>query len=241
MSYSYSKVKTFKDCPYKYYLKYIKNLKPRPSVDPSSPLFLGTACHTGIETRSVEKAIEEYKSNYKFINPLHEAEMVKLRKVLEKAIVQIPEGEYEYKIADEDGFVGYIDCLVPVGEDTYDILDFKYSNNQSKYKRSGQIHIYKYYFEKLTGKKIRNIYYVFIPKLRNPDDEVPDIDMVPIKYNPQQITMFQMSKEEMDKATVFEKCPNHYCSSCDYCRFCSSNGEDMTGLITEPEQVSLFG
>ena len=53
--------------------------------------------------------------------------------------------------------------------------------------------------------------------------------------------MFQMSKEEMDKATVFEKCPNHYCSSCDYCRFCSSNGEDMTGLITEPEQVSLFG
>lgn len=241
MSYSYSKVKTFKECPYKYYLKYVKNIKAKPSLDPSSPLFLGTACHTGIETRSVEKAIEDYKSNYNYINPLHEAEMIKLRKVLEKAIKQIPEGEYEYKLSDEDGFVGFIDCLVPVSDGVYDILDFKYSNNQSKYKKSGQVHIYKYYFEKLTGKKIRNIYYVFIPKLRTPDDEVPDITMLPVRYNPQQIEMFKISKEEMDKATAFEKCPNQYCKSCDYFRYCGSNGEDCTGLIMEPEEVSLFG
>lgn len=84
MSYSYSKVKTFKECPYKYYLKYMKNIKAKPSLDPSSPLFLGTACHTGIETRSIEKAIEDYKSNYNYINPLHEAEMIKLRKSLRK-------------------------------------------------------------------------------------------------------------------------------------------------------------
>lgn len=241
MSYSYSKVKTFKECPYKYYLKYMKNIKAKPSLDPSSPLFLGTACHTGIETRSIEKAIEDYRSNYNYINPLHEAEMIKLRKVLEKAIKQIPEGEYEYKLSDEDGFVGFIDCLVPVSDGVYDILDFKYSNNQSKYKKSGQVHIYKYYFEKLTGKKIRNIYYVFIPKLRTPDDEVPDITMLPVRYNPQQIEMFKISKEEMDKATAFEKCPNQYCKSCDYFRYCGSNGEDCTGLIMEPEEVSLFG
>ena len=242
MSFSYSSVRTFSECPYKYKLKYIDKLKPKKSIDPSSPLYLGTACHTGIETRSIEKAIEEYKSNFTYLNPLHEMEIYKLSKVLEVAIKEIPEGDYEYKLEGPDGFVGYIDELVPVGDGIYDILDFKYSNNVSKYKKSGQIHIYQYYFEKLTGKSIRNISYAFISKLKNPDD-TPSVKIVTIPYNQHHVDIFFFNKEKMDGAKEYEKKPSDYCRNCDYYRYCVSNGQDTAGLEVkeEVEQVSLFG
>ena len=50
-------------------------------------------------------------------------------------------------------------------DNLFDLYDFKYSNNVSGYKQSGQLHEYKYFFEKNNpGKKIRNMFFVFIPK-----------------------------------------------------------------------------
>jgi len=270
MSFSYSKVDTFHQCPYKYKLRYIDKLEPIPDTSPENALFEGTAVHEGIEKRSIDAAMESYKSHYTELTEANEVEMLKIKTILKTAIEQIPEGEYEYKLLDESGFVGYIDCLVKNDDGTYDILDFKYSNNFSGYTKSAQIHVYRYFFEKLTGNKVRDIYYVFIPKYKNkltegmtPEDVTKlkediiqdlsskDIIFQKIDYDKQQIGWFFGRKTLMEKAKVFEKKYTTMCNWCDYKEYCSTNGKDTSKLvIKEPvetiiekpivEQVSLF-
>ena len=63
-------------------------------------------------------------------------------------------------------FIGFIDLLVKVGENTYDLYDFKYSNNVSHYMESPQLHLYKYFYEKQhPGHKIRKLFFLFVPKV----------------------------------------------------------------------------
>ena len=56
-----------------------------------------------------------------------------------------------------------MDLIIHNQDGTVDVVDFKYSNNVENYIKSKQIHLYKYYLEKL-GFKVRNIGYLFIPK-----------------------------------------------------------------------------
>lgn len=53
--------------------------------------------------------------------------------------------------------------MIHNSDNTVDVIDFKYSNNIDNYVNSKQIHLYKYYLEKL-GFKVRNLGYLFIPK-----------------------------------------------------------------------------
>lgn len=260
MSFSHSKVDCYLTCKYKYKLRYIDKLKTRPNRDYNNPMLLGLACHTGIEKRSIEEALNSYKSNYLFITRDHEIEMLKLTETLKKAIEQIPEGEYEKCLSGEDGFIGYIDCLVPVGENEYDLLDFKYSNNVSKYRKSSQVHVYKYYFEQLTEGKIRNIYYVMIPKYTNKDSKRlsdqalkeditgyfknNDIRFEKIEYDPDQVKSFLESRDLMFNETSYDKCPSDKCTWCEYFKYCKSDGADTSELEPKKEEkiepVSLF-
>lgn len=248
--FSYSKINCWNTCPYKYKLTYLDKLKPKPDLRANNPLFIGTATHEGIETGSVEKAVESYKSNYSEITRLNEIEILKLETVLPKAIKDIPRGEYETKVVYKDGFIGYIDCLVPVSEGVYDLLDFKTTNNIGGYKRSGQVHIYKYYYEKVTGNKIRDLYYVFIPKymdslnesLSNEDIKEKlieyfnskEIHFEKIEYDSKQVGYFFARKALMEKAKDFPKRPSQSCSYCDYKKYCLTNGADTSELL-EPE------
>lgn len=52
-------------------------------------------------------------------------------------------------------------------KDTFDLYDFKYSNNAKNYAVSGQLHEYKYWYE-LThpGHRIRNMYFLIVPKAK---------------------------------------------------------------------------
>lgn len=254
--FSYSKVNCFNSCPYKYKIKYIDKLKPIPDLSPNNALYIGTAAHTGIETRSVEKAIESYKSNYPEITNEHQLEILKLETILPKAIRDIPEGEYEHRISSDDGFVGYIDCLVPVPgeENTYDLLDFKCSNNISKYRKSGQVHVYKYYYESITGNKIRDLYYVFIPKSTEVllegmslDDEEKlkskiveslskeEIIFEKIPFDRKQVNWFFARKTLMDKAKSYEKHVSQLCQWCEFKKYCLTNGEDRSELMEEKD------
>ena len=72
MSFSHSKVETHHTCPYKYKLRYVDKLEPKPDLRPSNALYIGTAVHEGIEHRSIEKAFESYKSNYPEISKENE-------------------------------------------------------------------------------------------------------------------------------------------------------------------------
>ena len=244
MKVSYSLINTWNTCPFLYKLKYIDRLEPKDDLRPDNPLFVGTACHEGIEHRDVEKAIESYKSHFEEITPAHEVEIEKLKTILPKAIEQIPECEYyEYKLDIPDEFVGYIDGLVKVDEGLYDILDFKTSNNVGSYKNSPQVHIYKYFFERTTENKIRDLYYVFIPKstiklnenLSNvqeitEDLKTKDIHFEKVEYDKQQINYFFARKSLLEKSTNFQKRYSQKCSWCPFKNFCKSNGADRSEL-----------
>ena len=101
---SHSRIECFESCPYRYDLRYNKEVKTIPPDNADNALFLGTALHTGLE-KDVETAIREYYMNYPIITNEHINESIKLEYVISKAKATIPEGLHEVKIEDDD-FVG---------------------------------------------------------------------------------------------------------------------------------------
>ena len=265
MKLSHSKIETYEKCPYKYKLQYIEELKTLPADDYANPLILGHALHTGIE-KDVKDAIDEYYNSYPVINDMHITEAMKLEYLIPKVKELLPEGLHEVKIEDED-FIGFIDLLVPVeplpifidgyegdkftiemkldlDNEYYDLYDFKYSNNISSYLESNQLHLYKYYYEKITsGKKIRNLYFVFVPKSQlrikyknktNPRDETiyefrqrvmedldtKEIKIQQIKYNPNKVIEFLTNAKHTIEDTTFKKNEGRLCDFCEYKKYC---------------------
>ena len=244
MRVSYSKISTWNECPFKYMLAYIEKLETIEDTSPTNALYIGTAVHEGIEKRSVDAAVESYKSNFTELTPEHEFEIEKLKVMTQKAIEQIPEcEEYERVLNVADEYIGFIDGLKKNEDGTYDIYDFKCTNNIGGYKDSPQVHLYKYYLERLTDKKVRDLYYVFIPKatiklnesLDNKQEILEDlakrdIHFEKVEYNRDHINYFFARKAMMEKATTFPKRPNRFCNWCQYHRFCQSNGADRSEL-----------
>jgi len=253
MKLSHSRVETYTKCPRQFKYRYIDELATLPTDDPASPLVLGHALHTGIE-QDVKAAVKEYYSAYPVINDNHITEAMKLEYLIPKVKELLPPGEHEVKIEDED-FVGFIDLLVPVIEPgktyyegyeytEYDLYDFKYSNNISSYMESGQLHEYKYYFEKLNpGKKIRKLYFVFIPKSQlrikyknktNPRDETiyefrqrvmedlksKTISIEEVQYNPTKVIEFLTNSKHAIEDTTYEKNETRLCDWCEFKRYC---------------------
>lgn len=246
MQVSYSKVDTFWTCPYLFRLRYIDKLKAKPDENPASALYEGTSLHEAIEKNSIEEGLNSYKSNYKEIGPEHEFEMYKLEKAMTKALDQIPhDGEFEFKLVDGD-FIGFIDMLIKREDGDYDLLDFKYSNSVNNYKNSGQVHIYKYYFEKITGNKVRDMYYIMIPKCPEKYDEnnldelklkiddfynTHDVTFEKVEFDRKKVNNFFARKTLMEKEKLFEKRYSFKCNWCEYQKYCSSKGEDRSELL----------
>lgn len=255
--FSYSRVDLYWTCPYQYKLVYIDKLKAKPDDDPASALYEGSSIHEAIEKRSVNEGLELYKKHFKEFNEAHELELFKLELAMNKALEQIPHcDEYEHKLLDEDGFIGYIDGLVKVDEGLYDIYDFKFSNNVNGYKDSGQVHLYKYYFERLTGNKVRDLYYVMIPKFSEKYTEGCDVEKLKqkaikfydthdvtfekVEFDRKKINFFFARRALMLKEKLFEKRYSFKCGWCAFQKFCSTNGKDKSELIDDsPKEVSL--
>ena len=260
MQVSHSRIETFRKCPYQYKLRYKDNLTTLPTDDPTSALILGHALHTGIE-KNVEAAIEEYYNAYPVITDNHVNEALKLEYWLPKIKEALPkDGIHELKIEDED-FIGFIDYLVKVDEqpinqlegfgfysnsaiEYYDLYDFKYSNNIRNYMDSEQLHLYKYYFEKLNpGKKIRNMYFMFVPKCQlkikyknktNKRDEtifefrkriIEDLDskqieFVKIDYDPDKVISFLTDTKHAVECEEFHKNETRLCDWCEFKNYC---------------------
>lgn len=242
MKLSHSRIETYIKCPYLYKLRYKDKLTTLPTDDPASPLVLGHALHTGIE-KDVGAAIDEYYSCYPIINDNHITEAIKLSYWIPKAKALLPPGEHEVKIEDED-FIGFIDLLAPVDDNTYDLYDFKYSNNVSSYLESGQLSEYKYYFEKLNpGKKIRKLYFVFIPKCNlrikyknktNPRDEYiyefrqrvmadlesKEIAIKEVQYDSDKVIEFLINSKHAIEDNTNDKNPTKLCDWCEFKQYC---------------------
>jgi hypothetical protein len=139
--------------------------------------------------------------------------------------------EYEVKLETDD-FLGFIDLVITNKNGTVSLYDFKYSNNEAHYLKSRQLHIYKYYYEKLFNKKVEKLGYIFIPKtfIRQKKTEdlfnfrkriVTSLEQPYIKY----VEYDQNKVDEHFKLIntinntnfngLFPFCNNPYC---DYCR-----------------------
>ena len=216
--------------------------------------------HTGLE-KGVEAAIKEYYMSYPVITDKHIEEAMKLEVMIPKAAAMIPSGEHEVKIED-DNFIGFIDLLAPAKvfqrevevPNQYDIYDFKYSNNVSNYKKSQQLHLYKYFWEKENpGKFIRNMYFLFVPKTNIRQKKTEDLfqfrqrladeldklepQLVEIEYDPSYVIEFMIDVKELLEAEDFPKCQSYLCNFCEYQKFCTE-GEDYM-LLPKNERRSI--
>lgn len=250
MKVSHSRIETFVKCPYQYKLRYIDELKTYPENDPADPLIIGTALHTGIE-KDTKTAISEYYDSFPIITDRHIEESIKLEWVIAKCKEILPAGgEFEVKIEIPDEFLGFIDYLVPVGNNEYDMYDFKYSNNVANYMRSGQLHEYKFYFEKINpDKRIRKMYFLFAPKVQikmkyknktNPRDETleefrkrlteelkdKEAQLHEVTYDSLKVKEFIYNKRALESATVFDKNVSNLCRWCEFQEFCLT-GSDL--------------
>lgn len=231
-------------------MRYVDRIKTNAPTEPDNALILGQAVHTGIQ-KSLEEALVEYAFSYPIITDEHINEMIKLEAVIPKARAAIPpNGKSEVEIIDKD-FHGFIDWLVPMGYmakeaienpygadvDIFDLYDFKYSNNVSNYKRSNQLHLYKYFFERNNpGKKIRNMYFLFVPKvgIRQKKDETllefrnrieselskVDVQLVPIGFDYEKVIEFLFGIKAVNEETEFPQETSYLCRYCEYQDYC---------------------
>lgn len=239
MRFSYSRVSLFKTCPYAFKLRYIDELETLPDTAADNALYLGTAAHTGIE-KTVEEAVKQYYANYPILDDLQINEVIKLEHIIPMAKELLPDGQFEVQIED-DGFVGFIDLLSPKGNNHFKMFDFKYSNNIDRYMQSGQLHIYKYFYERThPGHIIDEMYFVFLPKimirqkktenlhqfrtrLREELGKV-EVKIVQVDYDFQKVEGYLAGVEQIKTATEFPKIQSPLCRFCSFQKYCESNG-----------------
>ena len=249
MKLSFSKVDSFKQCPFKWKLKYIDKLDTIPNWDdPANPLIVGTAIHHGIEN-GVDEAIREYLMSYPIITDGHIEEVMKLKTLIPKVKELISDtAEFEVTLDDEGRFIGYIDYL---DRENSILLDFKYTsekNLKEKYLKSSQIHLYKWYLKELTGYEVEKIGYLFIPKIsirqkktetqlqfrQRLEDELskaePRIEFV--EYSQKKVDEFFRTAKEIEQTEEFPKNQSKLCDWCEYQRFCE---EGVNYMITLPK------
>ena len=254
MKFSYSRVDCFKSCPYKYKLRYIDKVEMLDDFEATDPLKLGTAVHEGIEL-DTKTAIDNYYMSYPVINDLHINEMIKLESVVKKAknILPLENAQFEVKL-ECDKFVGYIDMLVKNDDGTYDIYDFKYSNNIDKYMKSSQLSIYAYYASKILNIKINKLYFVFIPKTMIRQKKTEDLSQfrmrlkstiedleVQIKevvYNLHDVIDFINNEVDILDCKNYIKNPTKLCDWCEYKDYCES-GEDLNMVLPSTKRVEI--
>lgn len=259
MQVSHSRVESFEKCPFKYQMRYCHKILTLPPDNADHPLIIGQALHTGLE-RGIDAAISEYYGTYPIITDNHINEAMKLQSVIPKAAAMIPPGSFEVKISNEH-FIGYIDLLAPVTmfhdaevPNLFDLYDFKYSNNVKNYLDSDQLHLYKYFWEKENpGKKIRNMYFLFAPKVSIKQKKTEDLGqfrkriqeelnkvepkLIQIDYEPEKIIDFMFKVKTVLEATDFPKEQGWLCNYCEFNDYCQK-GEDYM-LLPKNERRNI--
>lgn len=246
MKFSHSRVEAFKNCPYKYWLKYVLGFAALPNLDDAAnALLVGSGIHKGIEA-GLKEGIAEYFGAYPIISDLHVNETIKFSHLIPKvqALLEGQKVTYEYKL-DCAEFVGFIDALIERENGTFAIYDFKYSNNVEHYLESPQLHIYKHYFELLNpDKEVTELGYIFIPKTsirqKKTEDlcdfrkrlvstlnklEPPQITKVP--YDASKVQQYFADIDTISQAREFPKNETQLCGWCDYQLYCKQGFDYM--------------
>lgn len=251
-------------------MRYIDKILTIPSDEADNALILGHAIHTGIE-KGVDAAVKEYFMAYPIITDNHINEAIKLEYLIPKVQAILPKGEFELKIADGN-FIGFMDLLTPVEPietveqglnggkcickyEAFDLYDFKYSNNSEKYADSRQLHLYKQQFEMLNpGKKIRNMYFVMIPKVNIKQKKTEDllqfrrrieselsktkIELLEIEYDPNKVIEHWLLTKQLLETSEFPKGQSWLCKYCEYENYCMKGNDFMNLPSVERRNIS---
>lgn len=240
-------------------MRYIDKISTLKSDEADNALILGHAIHTGIE-KGVNAGIKEYYMAYPIITDNHINEAIKLEYLIPKVQQLLPKGSFELQISDKD-FVGFMDLLSPVTmfhdsevPGMYDLYDFKYSNNSSKYADSRQLHIYKNQFEKLNpGKRIRKMYFVMIPKVnikQKKDEDLfsfrkrieselskTQVELLEIPYDPNKVIEHWILTKRILETKDFSKEQSWLCRYCEYEDYCMKGYDYM--LLPKNERRNI--
>lgn len=256
MRFSHSRLETYENCPFRFKLRYIEKLETLPNWDDASnPLIIGTALHHGLEN-GAESAVREYLNAFPVITEKHEEEALKLEYLIPKGKALIPENStFEVEISDGDNFIGYIDLLTEVEDGMFDIYDFKYSNHVDKYLESRQLHLYKFFAEKVLGIKVRKLYFMFFPKIaiRQKKTEIPfqfrerlrgelekaQVNIVEVPYDKSKVEEYFNRIEEVGKDKTFNKNQTRLCDWCEYQKYCEEGDDTM--ILPKNERRSIEG
>jgi phage nucleotide-binding protein len=255
----FSTAECFNNCPARFDFRYNQGIEVLESDDPANPLKVGTALHKGIE-EDLETAIHEYFMSYPVITDGHINEAIKLEHWIPIVKKMLPEGLHEVNMK-SDWYEGTMDLLVPctkhdleLEHGLFDLYDFKYSNNQEHYMESRQLHVYKYFCETILGKRIRKMFFVFVPKVnikqkktetledfrRRLQVELQNTDGVQIReviYDPQKVIEFFEISMKIQYAKDYKKEFNYLCNWCEYKDYCQKGENYMVLPSSERRQV----
>lgn len=244
MQFSYSRVSCFNHCPYQFKLRYLDEYESIHDPEANNALICGNSVHLGIE-KSIEDAIEFYKSQFYILNDLHIEEIIKIEYLVPKVkelLNALNIYSHEYVILTKR-FKGIIDLITLNEDGSVDVWDFKYSNNIDNYLKSGQLHIYKYFLEQ-QGFKVNKLGFIFIPKVnirrkKNEDTfefrnrliselNKSEIQIREVKYNPTKVIDFYNDITDILTANEYKKNVTRLCNWCEYKKFCiEGNDVDM--------------
>lgn len=254
MQFSYSRVGTFEKCKYQFKLHYLEGLETIFNCDPTNALINGLALHKGMET-DVETAIDEFLNSYPVVTDELINESIKIRHWIPIVKSMIPEGIHELKVETKD-FLGFIDLLVKNEDETYDLYDYKYSNNIDNYMESGQLHIYKDYVEEVYKIKIRKLFFVFIPKTRIRQkktetlyqfrkrliDELNkmEVQVKEVKYDANKKIEFLETIQKIKSCENFdEKNETNLCDWCEFKALCKEGNDYMILPKNERKEATI--
>lgn len=250
MRFSHSRVELFENCPYRYFLRYHKQLETLPDDNPANALFLGTALHEGAEN-GLEAGIKAYYGAYPVINDLHINEAIKLEHWIPKVrevIAELCEGEtpiFEQPITHDD-LIGFMDLLIPCGQagniKKFKLYDFKYSNHVDRYMNSRQLHEYKYFFEQTNPYcEIVEMGFIFIPKTairQKKTEELHEfrtrlaetlrdqkIRVEKVEFSLDEVLDFYKKIKHIHETKTFKKVEGQLCNFCEFQPYCQE-GED---------------
>lgn len=254
MRFSHSRVSTFNQCPYKFKLQYLDGVGTIRDLAPDDALIVGNAMHKGIE-QGIPAAAQWYREQFNILTDLHINELMKLEMLLPKvrAIIDYERSRFEYELQTNE-FVGFVDLVVKRDDGKVEIFDFKYSNNVGKYLESEQLHIYKYYLEKLSGISVSRMGYIFIPKTsirqKKSEDlyqfrrrlaetvEKLDVSVNEVAFDPQKVERFFQTIDQINTASEYPKNPTKLCAWCQYQEYCMK-GMDYMLLLPENKRVQV--
>lgn len=241
-------------------MQYIDRIGTIAPTEPDNALLIGQALHKGLET-DAETAIAEYYASFPIIGDEHINEAIKLEYLIPKVKELLPSGQCEVELNNAD-FHGFIDLLAPSTifrrgvevPNAFDIYDYKYSNNIDHYMESTQLHLYKYFFEKLNpGKYIKNMYFVFVPKVNIKQKKSEDITsfrfrilnelehkqikIKSVEYQPDKVIDWLFQIKQIQEEMNFEKMPSFLCRYCEYEDYCMKGNDYM--LLPKNERRNI--